>query len=57
MLHAEQHKIRTEYEQKFRELERERMQVQDKRAQVRTLPSCDHGTEGADFLSMFFVRS
>lgn len=34
MLHAEQHKIRSEYEQKFRDLERERIQVQDKRAQV-----------------------
>lgn len=37
MLHAEQHKIRSEYELKFRELERERLQVQDKRAQVRVL--------------------
>ena len=34
MLHAEQHKIRSEYELKFRELEKERLQVQDKRAQV-----------------------
>lgn len=35
MLDEEQRKIRQEYETKFRDLEKERLAVQDKKAQVR----------------------